>query len=100
MTHPRLGHARQRLAVALTCAEDGHPTVAREQLRHAEITLRSRWGGRPALARRLEGVLVADVTTPAARAEVQAVADQLDAALAPRVAAAGFRAASDGGEQR
>ncbi|WPH59253.1 hypothetical protein AFNJKBDN_CDS0036 [Halorubrum virus V_ICIS4] len=83
MTLSRTEQARQRLTTAITLAADGHATVAREQVRHVETTLRSRYVGKPALARRLEDVLVGEVTTRAARAELCAVARQLDAELAP-----------------
>jgi len=97
MTLARLGHARQRLATAASLAAAGHATVAREQLRHVETTLRSQWVGRADLARRLEGVLVGDVTTLAARRAMAAVARELDAELRPRPR---FRVASDGGVER
>ena len=100
----RLEAARMSLTAAVTrsqAAADPNDAEGRATAEHvfgAELKLRQ--GGRPDLARRLEGVLTDDVTTTAARRELREVAQKIDAELDADVTTASFVVASDGGELR
>ena len=100
----RLEAARMSLTAAVTRSQaaagphDAEGCATQQHVFGAELKLRQ--GGRPDLARRLEGVLTDDVTTTAARRELREVAQKIDAELDADVTTASFVVASDGGELR
>ena len=100
----RLEAARMSLTAAVTRSQaaadpnDAEGCATQQHVFGAELKLRQ--GGRPDLARRLEGVLTDDVTTTAARRELREVAQKIDAELDADVTTASFLVASDGGELR